>query len=518
MDFESLVANYAEEYDSTRALAEELKQEATQKAEIQGSELVNIVGAGGISMLGKAITRAGISGKITKTLDDYEGKMSPMGARAFRIARQVGSDLVGSAGGHGKVGSVVKSLGIQDALKPTNRTDSESNVVEQPTEEEAAATEPEADDSWKISVANEIAPALRAVGRDDLADQAIAEHESGHISRATASQAHEVLSQADDENSQAVAAKMVSSYQQAKIRAGRATATDNPEPAEEAVVRPTEPVAGSTQPVVERAQDTLSATPAPTVVSSQTFTRSGGEETVFTGGGQPIRPDVQPDTEFGDAPANAFSAVTQIVGLAGGNMSGAAGEGLRLGALGAQTAAELAQLQVPAGAIIAGVQEGLAQLGPRGVEAGQGIGLAATTASVARAGQAIYGLAANAVRGAVGAGEQAATQIGAAAANAPATLTGGAVQAASDAAGAVAGGAVAGGEGGGTGVLSTLGALTEGSAAGDEDPIGIAITAGLGLITGLVGLGEGIKDLFESHHAPSLPKPAMPSFQAGVQG
>ena len=521
-DFQSLVGNYSDEYDSARNLAEERKEAATREAEIKGSELLNVVGGGGLSLLGRAVERAGLSGKISKGLDDVEGKFGPMGQRAFRIVRQVGSDIIGS---HGKVGAVAKKLGVtKDTLKPQAQTDTPSNVVEEPTAA-ADTMAPENDVSPPtMSLQDEIVPALRGIGQNDLADRALTEHEAnnGRLSNATSNEIYDQLSNANDETANQTAARMKEVVTQRRAMRGETQpdGTNAPPQEDEPQAQAQPPVEGeSGQVAVQRTPGSFNPEPAPrTMTSYQSVPHTEGEDTDFGVGGRPIRPITQPDTEFGDTAGGVVGGLTTIVGLAGGNVDGVAGEGLRLGALGTQTAADLIQGNLPIGGIMAGIQTGLSQLGPEGQEAGQGLGMAATTAQVAMGARKVYGIAARAIKGPVQAGETEGTQV--AAGDAPATATGTAVadgDLATTATTTAVAGATEGGEGG-TATLATLGNLTEASAAGDVDPIGIAITAGLGLVTGLVGLGEGIRDIFEAHHTPHIPKPAMPSFQAGVQG
>lgn len=527
-DFQSLVMDYGQEYDSARNLAEQKLQEATQIRDVQGSELINLAGMGGLSLLGRAITRAGVAGKISRTLDDFEGKMGPIGRAAFRTVRQVGSDILGM---HGKVGEISEKIGLGSAIKP-----------KAPSEIAEAQPEPEEAPDWRVSIKNEMAPMLEKIGQAGLAGQALAEGGVGSLTKTTAMQIHESLVNSGDEAAQALAGKMVEAANRTRairgtIEQNGTTVTDG---LDEAVARPLAAVAGeAAAPVLDRVQDSLSqirgtAGATPQLLSTQN--RLIGENpSPFGLSGKQTRP-APPDDEFSDEPITGFgigrtqifstgstllSGAASVAGLAAGQLTGKANTALSMASFGGQTAADFAQGELPVGAVIAGAQMGLQELGQRGVEASQGLGLTAAAAGTVQSIRGIYGAAKTAASGAVQAGEKAATDITAGVT--PENLTG-AVGAVGEELGGAIGSSIAkvGATIAGAGT-DALAGTTEGladttaiSATLDENPVGIGITAALGLATAVTGLAEGIRDLFHHASMPSIPKPALPSFQAGI--
>lgn len=469
-DFQSLVGNFEEQSDAFKNLEVSKEQAKERKSALEGSELLNVVGTGGLGILGRAVERANLSGRITKNLDEFQSGLGPIGSRVLGVARKVGSDLLGST----EIGSA-----ISKALAPSVPEDAPSLP------------------QGKVSVSNEMVPALRSIGRSDLADRLLSEQDSGTLTKGTLNDTHDALSQSQNPQANEVAGRMRDAVSQARLSK---VAQQNDRGLDESTIRPVEPTGN--QPRLDVPESTIAP---PTMTSYQSIPRVEGEDTDFGVGGRPVKPSVIQDDEFG-GDSGVVSGVTQIVGLAGGNVRGPAGQALGLGAIGGQAVSDLAEGEVPTGALVAGAQAALGDLGTRGRDAVQGIGLGVTAGQVGSGVKNIASRIMGTSENLQQAGETAARNI--TEADAPDTLSG--------IGDTIVGAASKAANSGLSSVVGTLGELTEESAVTDEDPISIGITAGLGLLTGLVGIGEGISDIVNSDKPRPAPIISIPSFQSGV--
>lgn len=595
-DFESLAGNYEEAYDSARDFAQQRAQLLTQQTDLKGSELLNLGAVSGLSIVGKAITKAGIAGKITQTLDDFQGKMGPVGQRAFKIARQVGSNVLGEGT---KLGEYTAKLGLDGVLNPKPKVEvapdveTPSATTETPATISAdtptvatAALAPESSDDWKVNITDDLVPVLRGIGQNELASRIDSNWVNDQVlPKGDMQAAQSALRSAGTPESQRLLQKMANAKQRAALER---TGAPVPKP-DSAVPEPVAPLPDDSRPVATQPSESVGGVqynqtfqnPAfddgglltrPTSVSALTpeqavaavFGNGFGRTPVQGDEITPADPVVQPaslstiteptmlnpadvlggifqsgpvstlkrvalpglsSNNIGDAfnaaksetsgmlaslKSGAAGLLSSGLGLAAGQLSGKAGQATGLAGIGLQSASELANGDLPAGALLMGVDAGLGRLGAVGARAAQGLNLGVTAGQVGQA----FGQAANAVRGAVGGAEQAATSL--TAGEAPATASGAAGETGLLATVGSAVDAVAG-EGTASGALGALETLTAASAAGDEDPLGVLATGVLGLATGLTAAGEGIKDLLE-HHRQNVQMPSLPSFQAGIVG
>lgn len=490
--FNQLLNNYSTEYSADRSLAEEQKQEEKMQQDVEGQELLNLGLGSSLGVLHRGVQGLKLNGKIGKYLDDYESGLSPRASRAFRITRQVASNLLGQA-------PHVQELNLQSALKPL--APGETRDVGKPLSESLPS----------ISIKDQIVPKLREIGNTALAD---ALDIPDNVNKDTINAAYEALkaSPAGQQLADAMlAAKNAHAVAKGAIDQVQSVANEGLPSLE-----------GEAYKQLGGVQD-LVAGKLQQQVAPEIANRLGGIRDVVTAGigkqlpssvtegdfgdrGLSVKPSFTGDLdEFSDNPAasvrslGAFAA--EPLAIAGGFTSGRTGMGLTLGALGSSIVAD------PTNAIGLGAQIATQQL-PVSQQVKTGLSLSQI------AGQTAYGLKDLAPKSLVQTGEAAADKISTGL-TLPDSLTG-AAAAGEDVAGIASGIAAKVGETTAGDVADALLSGAEASLAADEDPVG-------GIITGLLGLGgavasavEGLKDLFDSPSAPALPKLALPSLQAGA--
>lgn len=134
--FQNEISGYSGEYDSLKNFANEAAAEKAREKELQGSELLTVVQPASFGLISRALERANISGRVTGTLDDIQGSLSPLGASAFRAIRNIGGDILGSAPYIGEVGaSFLQSQGdgdLESAMRPRRTDDIELEDFREP--------------------------------------------------------------------------------------------------------------------------------------------------------------------------------------------------------------------------------------------------------------------------------------------------------------------------------------------------------------------------------------------------
>lgn len=535
-DFQSLVGNWEQSYDSARSAAFAEDAEKSREDEIKGSELLNIVAPAGLKLFQQGLERSNLTGKITQTLDDVQGKMSPLGAKAFQTLRNVGSDLLGLA--PGKVGHVLKASGLGEAVRGGGQ-------VRQPGQPRPAPNEEPVPEGREMTTigggqAPEELPAIQ--------ETSFGLTPAGQAPEATEAPTTTIATTAPSEPTSSVPTGQpplrtlasfdgLSPEQLANSRfggmfAGQVTRTleqslgyGQTDHIQEAPINePTFLSAASSRfGVLQR--PTILDEPTANPTAEFNLARSGTSAIFSRGAGNAINQAIAGGEFLSSQASTAATAATGALGLAAGQLTGTAQQAVGGASLGLGTVQQLAEGELPTGALLAGVNAGLSQLGTRGAEAAQGLNVGVGAATIGRT----VGNIASGVKNAIGITPSTiaaptvgtlpettgATTLSGQAAELLGTNIGSKVgQLATTLGGETAGG-VLGGDAGES-VVAGLTQATVDSLAGDTDPVGWVVSAGLGLITGLTALGESIKDLFDPAHSAPVAPPPLPSFQSGV--